>query len=120
VRGRGRPRKYGEQIDVKSLVESPDGWEEIECRQYGRVVTKRVKSFIATSRITRGKPIKVVIVKEDEKTWVPLISTHVDVSVLDILESYAVRLQMVDFLTEIDFDLDKIVLLKTDLYKYLE
>jgi hypothetical protein len=91
VRGRGRPRKYGKQIDVKSLVESPDGWEEIECRQYGRVVTKRVKSFIATSRITRGKPIKVVIVKEDDKTWVPLISTDVDVSVLDILESYAVR-----------------------------
>jgi hypothetical protein len=91
VRGRGRPKKYGNQLDVKSLVESPDGWEEIECRQYGRVVTKWVKSFIATSRITRGNPIKVVIVKEDEKTWVPLISTDVDVSVLDILESYAVR-----------------------------
>ena len=91
VRGRGRPRKYGKQIDVKSLVASLDGWEEIECRQYGRWVTKRVKSFIATSRITRGKPIKVVIVKEDEKTWLPLISTDVEVSALDILESYAVR-----------------------------
>jgi hypothetical protein len=33
----------------------------------------------------------VVIVKEDEKTWLPLISTDVGVSVLDILESYAVR-----------------------------
>jgi hypothetical protein len=91
VRGRGRPRKYGNQIDVKSLIESPDGWQEIECRQYGRVVTKRVKSFIVTSRITRGKPIKVVLVKEDDKTWVPLISTDVDVSVLEILESYAAR-----------------------------
>jgi hypothetical protein len=91
VRGRGRPKKYGERIDLQSLVESPDGWEEIECRQYGRVVTKRVKSFIATSRITRGKPIKMVIVKEDEKTWLPLISTDTEVSVLDVLESYAVR-----------------------------
>ena len=91
VRGRGRPRKYGNQIDVKSLVETPDGWEEIECLQYGRVVKKQVKSFIATSRITRGKPIRVVIVKEDENTWLPLISTDVEVSVLEILESYAIR-----------------------------
>jgi len=91
VRGRGRPKKYGERIDVKMLVESQDGWEEVECRQYGQVVTKRVKSFIATSRVTKGKPIKVVIVKEDDKTWLPLISTDVDVSDLEILESYAVR-----------------------------
>ena len=57
VRGRGRPKKYGDRIDIKSLVESPEGWEEIECRQYGQVVTKRVKSFIATGRVTKGTPI---------------------------------------------------------------
>ena len=91
VRGRGRPKKYGERIDMKSMVESPDGWEEVKCRQYGQVVTKQVKRFIATSRLTKGKPIKVVIVKESETIWLPLISTDVDVSDLEILESYAVR-----------------------------
>ena len=55
------------------------------------MVTKRVRSFIATSRVTKGTPIKVVLVKEDDKTWLPLISTDVDVSDLEILESYAVR-----------------------------
>jgi hypothetical protein len=93
-RGRGRPRLYDTRINLKALVESPDGWEEVECRQYGRVVSKRVKSFVAASRLTRGKPIKVVIVKEDEKTWLPLMSSDAEVAVveiLEILESYAVR-----------------------------
>jgi hypothetical protein len=91
VRGRGRPKKYGERIDLQMLVESPEGWQEVECRQYGRVVKKQIKSFVATSRVMKGKPIKVVVVKEDAKTWLPLISTDVDVSVVEILESYAVR-----------------------------
>ena len=91
VRGRGRPKKYGNRIDTPSMVASLDGWQEVECRQYGRVVTKQVKSFIATSRLTRGKPIKVVLVKEDEKTWLPLMSSDAGMSVLEILESYAVR-----------------------------
>jgi len=38
---------------LKILVKSQDGWEEVECRQYGQVVTKRVRSFIATSRVTK-------------------------------------------------------------------
>ena len=82
---------YGTRIDLKSLVESSDGWQWGECRQYGRVVKKQVKSFVATSRLTRGKPIRVVIVKENDKTWLPLISTDADMSVVEILESYAVR-----------------------------
>ena len=38
-----------------------------------------------------GKPIRVVIVKENDKTWLPLMSTDVEMSVVEILESYAVR-----------------------------
>jgi hypothetical protein len=90
-RGRGRPKVYGERMDLKSMVESPDGWEEVECRQYGQVVSKQVKSFVAASRLTGGKPIRVVIVKENDKTWLPLMSTDAAMSVVEILESYAVR-----------------------------
>jgi hypothetical protein len=54
-------------------------------------VTKRVKCFVATSKLTRGKPIKVVLIKEDEKTWVPLMSTNAEQSAVEILESYGVR-----------------------------
>jgi len=90
-KGRGRPKVYGQRIDMKSMVESNRGWRYVECRQYGEVVKKRVKCFVATSKLTRGKPIKVVLVKEDEKTWVPLMSTNADATAKEILESYGVR-----------------------------
>jgi len=90
-RGRGRPKVYGNKIDLVSMIESEDGWEYVECRQYGRDVTKRVKWFIVTSKLTRGKPIKVVLIKEDDGVWVPLVSTDISLEVREILESYAVR-----------------------------
>jgi hypothetical protein len=89
--GRGRPRVYGDKIDLKSMVASDAGWQFVECRQYGKIVKKQVKEFVATSRLTKGKPIKVILVKEDEKTWVPLISTDASMAAKEILESYAVR-----------------------------
>jgi hypothetical protein len=90
-RGRGRPRKYGNKIDVKSMIASTEDWQMIECRQYGQVVQKRVKSFVAASKLTRGEPIRVVLVKEDEKTCVSLMSTEASMEVKEILEAYGVR-----------------------------
>jgi hypothetical protein len=90
-RGKGRPKVYGNRIDVKSMIESSRGWRYVECRQYGQVTKKRVKWFIATSRLTRGKPIKVVLIKEDDGTWVPLMSTDASMEVREMLESYGIR-----------------------------
>jgi SRSO17 transposase len=88
---RGRPHVYGERIDVKSKVESNRGWRFVECVQYGQLVKKRIKSFTATTRLTRGKPVKVVLIKEDDGTWVPLMSTDASMEVKEILEAYGVR-----------------------------
>jgi len=90
-RGRGRPRVYGDRMAMKSMVESDEGWETIECRLYGQVVAKRVKSFVAASKLTKGKPVRVVIIKEDDGTWVPLMCTDISRSAKEILESYGVR-----------------------------
>jgi hypothetical protein len=90
-KGRGRPKKYGDKIDVKSMVASDDDWEFVECRQYGQVVKKQVQSFVATSKVTKGKPIKVVLVKESDKVWLPLMSTDANRNVKEILEAYGVR-----------------------------
>jgi hypothetical protein len=90
-KGKGRPKVYGERIDMKSMVESNRGWRYVECRQYGQVVRKRTKSFVATSKLTKGKPIKVVLIKEDDGTWAPLMSTDPAMDVKEILESYGVR-----------------------------
>ena len=88
---RGATKKYGTRIDVKAKVESKHGWRYVECRQYGQVVRKKVKSFVASTKLTKGKPVKVVLVQEDEKTWVPLMSTNMAMEVKEILESYGVR-----------------------------
>jgi hypothetical protein len=90
-RGRGRPRKYGDKIDVQSMIASQDGWQIVECKQYGQIVQKQVKSFIAASKLTKGTPIKVVLVKENDKTCVSLMSTDAAMEVKEILEAYGVR-----------------------------
>ena len=88
---RGATKKYGDRIDMKAMVESNRGWRYVGCRQYGQVVKKRTKSFVATSKLTKGQPIRVVVIKEDDGTWVPLISTDAAMDVKEILESYGVR-----------------------------
>lgn len=88
---RGPNRKYGTRISLEELTWYWDGWETVECRQYGRHVEKTVCTFIATSQITRGKPFRVVLIWEENGKWVPLISTDVEMSVVEILETYATR-----------------------------
>lgn len=63
-RGRGQPRKYGtKRIHLQRRGRHPVGWETIECFAYGQLVTKTIKSFLATYRPAGGL-IRVVIVKE--------------------------------------------------------
>jgi hypothetical protein len=88
---RGAPKKYGERIAMKAMVENEKDWQYVACRLYGQVAIKKVKCFVATSKLTRGKPIKVVLIKEDDKTWVPLMSTNTQQSAVEILESYGMR-----------------------------
>lgn len=63
-KSKGRPKKYGDRIEVKAMVESNRGRRHVECRQYGRVVTKKVKCFVASTKLTQGQPVKVVLIKE--------------------------------------------------------
>ena len=62
---------------------------------------KRVKSFVATSKLTKGKLVKVVVIKEDDKIWVPLMSTNAEQSAVGILESYGVRFEIEEVFKEI-------------------
>jgi hypothetical protein len=90
VRKRGRPRKYGcRVIDLTKRAAQPQGWEEVECQMYGKRVTKRVKTFLATWKPARG-PIRVVLVREPH-TWVALFCTDIHAPVRQILEAYSDR-----------------------------
>jgi hypothetical protein len=64
-RGRGRPRQYGSRrISLARRAAHPAGWQKIECLAYGKLVTKTIKTFLATDR-PAGGVIRVVIVRED-------------------------------------------------------
>ena len=64
-RRRGPKRKYGtKRIHLKRRGAHPLGWQTVECFVYGELVTKTIKTFLATYRPARGL-IRVVIVKED-------------------------------------------------------
>jgi hypothetical protein len=65
-RGRGRPRQYGaKRISLARRAAHPQGWQTVECFAYGKLVTKTIKTFLATYR-PAGGVIRVVIVQEDQ------------------------------------------------------
>jgi hypothetical protein len=81
---------YGKQrFDLAKRAGHKQGWQQVECVQYGKKVTKTCKTFLATWRPAGGL-IRVVIVKEEDD-WIPLFSTDPEASVVDILEAAADR-----------------------------
>ena len=89
-RGPGAPRKYGtERISLAKRAGQPRGWQTIECVQYGKRVTKEIKTFLATYQVAYGA-IRVVIVKETTG-FEYFFSLDPDVSAVEILEAAADR-----------------------------
>jgi hypothetical protein len=89
-RGRGRPRVYGAQrLSLAKRAGHKGGWQQVECVQYNRAVTKRIKTFLATWH-PAGGVIRVVIVQEEDG-WLPYFSTDPEATVVEILEGMADR-----------------------------
>jgi hypothetical protein len=87
---RGPMPTYGkERIYLAELAANPDGWQEVECEQYGYAVTKTIKTFLATWR-PAGGVIRVVLVKEDDG-WIAFFATQAEVTAVEILEAMADR-----------------------------
>lgn len=89
-RGRGRPRKYGNnKLSLAKRAGQPRGWKTVECMLYGEMVTKTYKTFLATYRPVGGV-IRVVLVKEAHG-WYAFFCTDPQQSVVTILEAFADR-----------------------------
>jgi len=87
---RGRPRKYGkERIHLARRGAHPLGWQQVECVAYGQLVTKTIKTFLATYRPAGGL-IRVVIVKEDDGCEF-FFCTAADATPREIIEAFADR-----------------------------
>jgi hypothetical protein len=89
-RGRGRPRKYGtKRLHLKRRAAHPLGWETVECFLYGRLVTKTIKTFLATYRPADGV-IRVVIVNEEDGCQF-FFCTDPQATPKEIIEAFADR-----------------------------
>lgn len=88
---RGRPRKYGQnRISLARRAGRRDGWLEITYSCRGVEVTRRYKSFLATSKVTGGA-IRVVLLEYERGNWAAYFSTDVEMGVQEILETVADR-----------------------------
>jgi hypothetical protein len=87
---RGRPAKYGkERISLAKRAGHKEGWQQVECVQYGAKVTKTIKTFQATWRPAGGL-IRVVLIQEEDG-WVAFFCTKADATAVEILEGAANR-----------------------------
>jgi hypothetical protein len=89
-RGPGRPPTYGKQrISLAKRAGQKRGWQEVECVQYGKRVTKTIKTFLATWR-PAGGVIRVVLVREEDD-WLPFFCVDPQATPQEILEAMADR-----------------------------
>jgi hypothetical protein len=87
---RGPMPTYGKnRIKLAELAADEQGWQQVECAQYGATLTKTIKTFLATWR-PAGGVIRVVLVQEEDG-WVAFFSTKADVTAVEILEGMAER-----------------------------
>ena len=87
---RGPQATYGKQrISLAKRAGQTRGWQQVECVQYGKKVTKTIKTFLATWKPAGGE-IRVVLVKEQDD-WLPYFSANPEASVVEILEAMADR-----------------------------
>jgi hypothetical protein len=87
---RGPKPTYGKQRIVLHLRAGQQrGWEQVECVQYRKKVTKTVKTFLATWKPAGGL-IRVVIVREEDG-WRAYFCTKPEATAAEILEAVADR-----------------------------
>jgi DDE superfamily endonuclease len=87
---RGPLPTYGRQrFSLAKRAGQQRGWHEVECVQYGQLVTKTIKTFLATWR-PAGGVIRVVLVREEDD-WLPWFSTNPQATPEEVLEGMADR-----------------------------
>jgi hypothetical protein len=87
---RGPLPTYGkEKISLAKRAGQKRGWQEVACVQYGRPLTKTVKSFEATWRPAGGR-IRVVLVRERDG-WLAYFCTDPGATPAAVLEAMADR-----------------------------
>ncbi len=87
---RGPMPTYGKnRISLAEQAAAEEGWQSVECMQYGEKVTQTIKTFLATWR-PAGGVIRVALVKEEDR-WLPFFCAKAEATPEEILEAMADR-----------------------------
>ena len=89
-KGRGRPRIYGNRISLAKRAGQSRGWQTITFLCRGVEITRRCKSFLATTRLTGGV-VRVVLLQHAPGNWAAYFSTDSALDAQTILETGAQR-----------------------------
>lgn len=89
-KGRGRPRIYGNRISLAKRAGQSRGWQTITFLCRGVEITRRCKTFLATTRLTGGV-VRVVLLQHAPGNWAAYFSTDPTMDAKSILETGAER-----------------------------
>lgn len=90
-RKRGAPRKYGkERISLAKRAGHRQGWTRETFKLYGEEKLVCYKTFLATYKPAGGL-LRVVIVRELDRSWRAFCCTDVNATVTEVLEAVADR-----------------------------
>lgn len=93
-RKRGRPRKYGEKIQLASLLNNEDAFRQAQSPIYGeKKVTIRYRSINLLWRPV-GHLVRVVAVRHPIRGSILLMCTDLNLSPLEIIEMYGLRFKI--------------------------
>ena len=87
---RGRPRIYGNRISLAKRAGQSRGWQTITFLCRGVEITRRCKTFLATTRLTGGV-VRVVLLQHAPGNWAAYFSTDSTMDAKTILEIGAER-----------------------------
>jgi hypothetical protein len=89
-KGRGRPRIYGNRISLAKRAGQSRGWQTITFLCRGVEITRRCKTFLATTRLTGGV-VRVVLLQHAPGNWAAYFSTDPAMDAKSVLETGAQR-----------------------------
>lgn len=89
--GRGRPRLYGKnRISLAKRAGHRSGWKTLTFMCRGIEVTRRYKTFLATTKLTGGV-IRVVLLEHERGNWAAYFCSDTEMDAKAILEAGSER-----------------------------